>query len=466
MDDPMAAIRQTFFQECEEQLAELESGLIAMEDGTASSETVNAVFRAVHSIKGGAGIFALDALVRFAHVFETALDKVRSGEMAATHPVVAVFLRAADVLADLVRAARDDSKVDDARTAAMVAEFASIDGGAAPEPAPVPVATPEAEGPVWTIIFTPAPALYAKANETAIILRELKRLGEMQVELDAGNLPELSELDPDGAYLTWRIKLTTDADEMSIRHVFEFVDEDCHLEIIPPAEAEEQAGFAPGTVITGDNGFKFEFFPPVMDEEPEEAPPPPPPVVAKKVEPPEPAPKAPAVEAMAAKAESGAAVSATIRVDLDRVDRMIDLVGELVINEAMLSQRVLEAGINRASGVAMALEELEHLTREIQDSVMAIRAQPVRSVFQRMPRLVREVAAMTGKQVKLVMDGEGGRQDRHRAHCRPAHPYAAQRHRPRAGKPREARGRGQVRRGHGEADGAAPLRAHCAGSGR
>ena len=197
MDDPMAAIRQTFFQECEEQLSELESGLIAMEDGTAEAETVNAVFRAVHSIKGGAGIFALDALVRFAHVFETALDKVRSNEMAATHQVVAVFLRAADVLADLVRAARDDSKVDEARTAAMVAEFTAIESGEAPTAAasvaPEPAA-PVATGPAaWAIIFTPKPELYAKANETALILRELKRLGEMQVELDQGHLPELGE---------------------------------------------------------------------------------------------------------------------------------------------------------------------------------------------------------------------------------------------------------------------------------
>ncbi len=91
---------------------------------------------------------------------------------------------------------------------------------------------------------------------------------------------------------------------------------------------------------------------------------------------------------------------------------MIDLVGELVINEAMLSQRVLDAGIARSSGVAMALEELEHLTREIQDSVMAIRAQPVRSVFQRMPRLVREVAAQTGKQVRLMTEGEGTEVDK------------------------------------------------------
>ena len=107
-----------------------------------------------------------------------------------------------------------------------------------------------------------------------------------------------------------------------------------------------------------------------------------------------------------------AAAGATIRVDLDRVDRLIDLVGELVINQAVLAQRVMEAGLARASAVAMGLDELEQLTREIQDSVMAIRAQPVKSVFQRMPRLVREVAAMTGKPVRLVTEGEGTEVDK------------------------------------------------------
>jgi len=107
-----------------------------------------------------------------------------------------------------------------------------------------------------------------------------------------------------------------------------------------------------------------------------------------------------------------AAASPTIRVDLERVDRLIDLVGELVINQAMLSQRVLEAGLARASAVAMGLDELEQLTREIQDSVMAIRAQPVKSVFQRMPRLAREVAALTGKQVRLVTEGEATEVDK------------------------------------------------------
>lgn len=112
------------------------------------------------------------------------------------------------------------------------------------------------------------------------------------------------------------------------------------------------------------------------------------------------------IKAGMAQAAPQSAQQTTIRVDLDRVDRLIDLVGELVINQSMLAQRVTEAGIARLSEVAVGLDDLEHLTREIQDSVMAIRAQPVRPIFQRMSRVVREVADMTGKSVRLVTEGE------------------------------------------------------------
>jgi len=110
--DPMAAIKQTFFQECEEQLGELETGLLAIQDGDSDPETVNAVFRAVHSIKGGAGAFNLDDLVHFAHAFESVLDHLRAGRLAATAELVKLMLRAADMLSDVVRAARDDTGTD------------------------------------------------------------------------------------------------------------------------------------------------------------------------------------------------------------------------------------------------------------------------------------------------------------------------------------------------------------------
>src|SRR6478752_6479088 len=141
----MNEIKEIFFQECEEQLAELESGLLKLNDGDRDSETVNAVFRAVHSIKGGAGAFGLDDLVAFAHVFETTLDCVRSNKLEPTQDVLKVMLKSADVLADLTNAARDGGGVDESRSRGLVKELEALANGELPSPsaaaeAPAPVA--------------------------------------------------------------------------------------------------------------------------------------------------------------------------------------------------------------------------------------------------------------------------------------------------------------------------------------
>jgi len=457
--DPLEAIKVTFFQECEEQLSELESGLLAMEQGETDSETVNAVFRAVHSIKGGAGAFSLEPLVRFAHVFETTLDDVRAGKLAPDNNVVKVMLRAADVLADHVRAARDGGVVEEARSQELAAALEALNGEAplativseALDDMPgldfTPLAvsdddgfgddfgfTPlsagifelEPEGPAlrrWTVHLRPKNALYAKANETGLLLRELKRLGDIQVSIDPTELPGLAELEPEQAYLAWTVVLTTDRSQSDIQEVFEFVDGDCDLTIT----ADDVTSFLP-MMDEASTDEPFDVMALIQQAQADVQAAPAPPIMAEILAAPALAPApvitasapsipAPAVATAAAgvapdAAHGAAAQQATIRVDLDRVDRLIDLVGELVINQAMLAQRVTESGVPRSSNIAMGLDDLEHLTREIQDSVMAIRAQPVKSVFQRMPRLVREVAAMTGKQVRLVTEGEGTEVDK------------------------------------------------------
>ncbi len=425
----MEAIKITFFQECEEQLAELESGLLLMEAGEADGEVINAVFRAVHSIKGGAGAFGLDDLVRFAHVFETALDEVRTGRLAPDpQTVLKPMLRAADVLADLVRVARDGGTVDEARVLQIAEELKLASPVAAEAPgedmseivfgfAPPPFLGDEPDGIAamigvpWAIHFKPKAELYANANEAGLILRELGHLGEIALTLDTTALPPLESMDPEGAYLAWDIVLTTERAESDIHDVFEFVDGDCELSIEAkiagdrPSESADPTSVEPPLDVMAlirrvQGGAESA---PEMPASPEVAPPV---IVAQAAEPA--AAKAPARAESAVSSAGGS----TIRVDLDRVDRLIDLVGELVINQAMLSQRVMEAGIAGASAIGMGLDELEQLSREIQDSVMAIRAQPVKSVFQRMPRLAREVAAMTGKQVRLVTDGEGTEVDK------------------------------------------------------
>ncbi|MBB6467748.1 two-component system chemotaxis sensor kinase CheA [Aminobacter lissarensis] len=431
--DAMAAVKQTFFQECEEQLAELETGLLAMERGEAESDTVNAVFRAVHSIKGGAGAFSLEDLVQFAHVFETTLDHVRNGALEPTADVMGVMLRAADLLADLVAAARDGLSVDSGRSEVLVTELTALSpGGVGADTeeeddlsdfsfTPVTVAfdfsdAPADAGRSYTITFKPRPELYAKGNETALVLRELERLGQMETSCDASALPQLAELDPEGAYLEWTIRLTTEKGEDAIREVFEFVEWDSSL-TIQASDADADVDSGAGSTedafaallrsIQGDEtalpAATAEIIPLPLAEEGEA-------VVEVEAQP----AKASAARngSGGANANANAAAPQTIRADLERVDRLIDLVGELVINQAMLSQRVMEAGHVPGSAVALGLDELEHLTREIQDCVMAIRAQAVKSVFQRIPRLVREVASMTGKQVRLITDGEGTEVDK------------------------------------------------------
>ena len=414
----MNAIKQTFFQECEEQLAELETGLLAIDGGDHDPETVNAVFRAVHSIKGGAGAFKLDELVKFAHVFEGAMDLVRTGRMAPTPDVLKIMLRAGDVLADLVRAARNEETLDPARTEPLVKELAGLASVNAP-PAAADDATDFVFTPVmidlgdfddllandpapptgFRIVFEPRPELYAKGNDTAILFRELERLGQMTVACDTSSVPLLGELDPEGACLSWSIDLETDKGEAEIREIFDFVEWDCTLTITPRGAVPETAQIV-------------DFPLPAFDafDEPAAA------TVPEPVMPATPAKAAgepaPHDEAATGERKGSVVATPTIRVDLERVDRLIDLVGELVINQAMLAERVNEAGLARVSAVAVGLDELEQLTREIQDSVMAIRAQSVKSVFQRMPRLVREVAAQTGKSVRLVTEGEATEVDK------------------------------------------------------
>ncbi|MCY1222738.1 Chemotaxis protein CheA [compost metagenome] len=467
----MNEIKEIFFQECEEQLAELESGLLKLNDGDRDPETVNAVFRAVHSIKGGAGAFGLDDLVSFAHVFETTLDCVRSNRLDPGPEVLKVMLKSADVLADLTNAARDGGSVDEARSRQLIKELEALANGEVPQasaaaPAPVevvakPVAAvapppvndegfqpvafsfddfdaaeepPLMEMPIYEIVFKPKSDLYAKGNEATLLLRDLSRLGEMSIHCDMGALPTLDRLSPEGAYFSWKIQLATDKGEDAIRTVFEFAEWDCDLEItLLEDEAAQSGEELPMQPVPFDLS--------ILDDEPA--------ISVGLVEEEEQlatqqqdirnaavsaagtasnvlqmaqsaarapaeraAPAASAAQSAAAQQAAASAGTPTIRVDLDRVDRLINLVGELVINQAMLSQSVVENDANGTSSINMGLEELQQLTREIQDSVMAIRAQPVKPVFQRMSRIVREIADMTGKSVRLITEGENTEVDK------------------------------------------------------
>lgn len=407
----MNAIRDSFFEECEELLEALAEGLALMAKGTHDAETVNAVFRAVHSVKGGAGAFALDALVAFAHRFETVLDGLRSDRIALTPEVMHTLLRSADHLADQVEAARDGSTVDPEATAGFLSNLDAVLGG---PPAADPVADadpcfgfsalpldfgpdlsaddPSAGG--YLIRFRPFPALFANGHDPALILAALADLGRMEVTLDCSALPSWAEFDPAGSYLSWAIRLTTAEPETVLHEVFEFVEGLCDLEITPEASTLAEPAnpilndMAPQTCPS-----------PCPAEEPAGG-------IA--------AAPSPRREAKPADDDSGEGrgPKPTLRVDLERVDRLINAVGELIINQAMIEQSISVLSLPADAEVTAHVEDYRLLARDIQEAVMAIRAQPVKPLFQRMSRILREAAEATGKQARLVTVGEATEVDK------------------------------------------------------
>ncbi len=397
-------IRDTFFQECEELLEALSDGLNQIQDGlaygTPDSDTLNAVFRSVHSIKGGAGAFGLEPLVRFAHRFETTLDAIRAGRLNFDTELMQIFHRAADHLSDLVAASRAGSSVDsnagaDISDRLVLAlgedqsageEVTAESLGFTPMAVSFNLDLPSSdlsEDGSYTIRFRPYRGLYANGNDPAILFRLLGDLGQMAIAADVTDIVPFGKLDWQESYLSWVIKLTTEEPEDAIHDVFEFVEGLCEIEV------GTDLSCSPLTALTEAPG---------QVENPAEA--------AEKAQATgrdtRPMPQGDDDRSQ----KQNSAARATVRVELDRVDRLINVVGELVINQAMLSQCVHEAGISPRSDIGTGLDEFRNLAREIQEGVMAIRAQTIKPLVQRMSRIVREASDISGKQVNFQTEGD------------------------------------------------------------
>jgi two-component system chemotaxis sensor kinase CheA len=415
-------LKNTFFDECSEALQQIEGGLTDIRQGHGSDDTINAVFRSVHSVKGGAGIFGFDSLVGFAHVFETVLDAMRSGSLTATPEIADVLLPANDVLTDLIAMSRAGEAIPANYGSESRAALDSLLGkapGDEPddgEPAgdfdgldfmPVMVdamddapAEPADGRQIYRIAFRPQIEMLRRANEPLFIIRELQKLGELELVADVSRLPHLNEIEHDRPYIGWSGTLRTAAARAQIEEVFEFVTGDCDIEIAleQPAPVPEAMPAAVPAAKPADA---------VVAAAPEL-----PTLQAPSLIPaPAPTPEPPAVEAAARPAAAKAAAT-TMRVEVEKIDRVVNMVGELVIAQAMLGQIVHGLPEDTSSRLTQILEEVIHHTRELKDSVMSMRAQAIGAVFQRMPRLVRELATKTGKKVRLEMHGENTEVDR------------------------------------------------------
>ena len=368
----------TFFEESREGLDAMEAGLLALEDGQQDPEIINSVFRAAHSIKGGAGTFGFEAIAGLTHVLETLLDELRAGKRALESAAVDAMLSSVDVLRALLREAEHGQAADPTAVAAVKARLEAVLSGEAAAPAAAKQEEAAAEPEGWQIGFVPAPSLFMSGNDPLRIIRELETLGPLQVDARMERLPGFEQMDPLEAYIAWDLGLTGRIPRSKIEDTFAWVVDDCELDIQPIVAPPSLAVSTPT---------------PVQE-------------VAVEV--------AAAVRPAAASNAPGASHEAesSIRVSVDKVDALINLVGELVITQAMLKQVSGGLDPSHAERLLAGLDLLERNTRDLQEAVIGVRMLPVDAVFRRFPRLVRDLSSRLGKQVRLRTIGEGTELDK------------------------------------------------------
>ncbi|HWU69265.1 MAG TPA: chemotaxis protein CheW [Stenotrophobium sp.] len=388
MEIDITRFHQTFFDESAEGLDVMESALLKLDVGNADAEIINTIFRAAHSIKGGAATFGFAEVAGFTHLLETLLDQMRSGQRAVTQPDVDVLLRSVDIVRSLLAAAGSGKPADDAAIATVRGELETAlsagSGAAAPNhsAAAAATATPVAATPAeagWRIRFTPRPELFRSGNDPLRILRELAEMGALHAELDDAALPSLADADPEDCYLSWNLVLRSGCSQASLREVFAWVEDECDLQI------EALAAEPPVVVAVASE--------PAAASRPAEL------KVIKGGR--------DRTETQKAAGDGG-----SIRVGTEKIDSLINLVGELVITQAMLTQQAsaLDPVLNEK--LLTGLSQLDRNTRSLQEAVMSIRMLPMDFVFSRFPRLVHDLAAKLDKHARLVTIGENTELDK------------------------------------------------------
>lgn len=473
--------KKTFFEESVDHFAAMESGLLAMETGAADQEVINAVFRAVHSMKGSAAAFEFHDLAGFAHVVESLLDELRSGAAPATERAMELLLQSVDMLRALVddaaklgsagyapaadplqvaalakslkqtigqgqEAAGAVEQTAEAAESAPPSNDAHVhetnvcdlpanhpqDGAVshavdqfrpeAPQqkmpveqfarPEPAAVASPALLR--WQIRFLPSRDIFRCGMDPILILRDLARQGTLcNLVAIRDSVPSLAELDPSECHLGWEFVLESAAPKSEILEAFAFVEDESVIAVEPlpasPASTEghvqrplspqdggsERAPFQPG--LPGQSGLPCQ-----AGQSSSSAPMPAEGSHAAR-------PAARRGEGESAPARSLQPVGTreeSIRVATHKVDKLIDLVGELVISQSMASSILTGFTAPELEPLRAAMAQLERFSRELQDTVLSVRMLPVGGIFGRLPRMVRDLALTLGKQIELRLSGE------------------------------------------------------------
>ena len=393
MSIDLSQFHQTFFEESLEGLETMETGLLNLSPGEVEAEAVNTLFRVAHSIKGGSAMFGFSAIASLTHVMETLLDHVRAGRAEIDRLLVDALLAAVDCLRETVLAMKDGGGHDDRHIAASEAQLqlllpahSRIEVFRAPvrEPTAPPV------GATWRIGFRPFPHLFKTGNDPLRLLRALAGVGKLAVSADISRLPAFGDLDPESCYLGWELTLDSDVGRETIGEVFEWVEGDCDLVITPSS-----GGPIPLPESVLPEVLEADHHEPVLNDPHASghAHGEPPRTGSERRQPQNPLQQSPGAEA------------SSIRVSIQKIDALINLVGELVITQSMLSQcgqdLSLQGADNSIGGrLRDGLAQLARNTRELQESVLGIRMVPISFSFNRFPRLVRDLGHKLRKNVE------------------------------------------------------------------
>nr|MBI3614077.1 chemotaxis protein CheA [Nitrospirota bacterium] len=435
MSVDLSKFQSAFFEESAEHVATMEEGLLQLEQQPGDLDLLNRIFRAAHSIKGNAGMFGFTAVGEFTHKMENILDALRNGQMQADKPLIDLLLEATDGVKGLLEAVRTNAAPDEAIVGPLRQRLeacgvrglspvrtGTVPGGrgqfpAVPLPAPEPVPAHRYE-----IHWAPSPSVFARGIHPSQILRELRDLGAVTSVANLDGLPTLEQLHADGRPLSLPCTLITEHPRQEVESVFLFVQDDSELtitEVEAQVEVEKKPEQAVSTLTSASTSENRSPMPlgEILVEEgvitPDvlrhalsqqkrlgEI------LVEQKAATPQQIAQALDKQKQEQAAPAKKAESASIRVDTEKIDKLINLVGELVITQSMLSDLGARFEMSQLPVLLERVAQLERNTREIQERVMAVRMLPIGTAFNRFPRLVRDLSAKNAKQIQLVMSGE------------------------------------------------------------
>lgn len=418
----MDKFKETFREEAFELLNHFEDDLLELESQPLNGELINAAFRAIHTVKGSAAMFGFDAVSKFAHEMETALDLCRNGSLAITKDFVGLSLKGRDHLRLLMDYEGPLPEDLAASGEALLARFIDFSGRtktagspAKAQPASTHEETPKESVPsseaiqktaeaanqskTYRIGFRPKPEIFKNGTRVLNLIEELAALGQADVIPHLDALPPLDSLDPESCYTWWEVLLTAKADENAIRDIFIFVEDLSELKIEEVDESELGSGARLGEILLNRGNVSQEDIREALGSQRKlgEV------LVEQKIVSKQQVESALVEQEHIKKVQERASEqSSSIRVGSDKLDALVDLVGELVTMQARLTQTALDV---RDASLSSVAEQFERLIAQLRDNAMSIRMLPIGSTFNKFRRVVRDLSLELGKEADLITEG-------------------------------------------------------------